>query len=164
MNTDFLSDVSFSLKTYGLTKKLTPLKEQYSKSKDPRYLPILNVLEKANALFLNELTDLRGHIEHQSFAIDKFELIKQNGGATVQQPLLRGVILSEKISDIYHKLLHFIEKMMAYYIGLNIERLLPGVAQFCVDDQFDYSRQRYKYTFAFAGTPTSETARRCLYD
>jgi len=164
LNSEFLSDGGFSLKTYGLTKKLTQLKEQYGKSKDPQYLPLLNVLEKANALFLNELTDLRGDIEHQSFAIDKFELIKQDGGATVQQPLLRGIILSEKVSFIYENLLHFIEKMMAYYIGLNIERLLPGVAQFCVDDQFDYSQQRYKYTFAFAGAPTSCTARLCLYD
>jgi hypothetical protein len=164
LNSEFVNDDGFSLKTYGLTKKLTQLKEQYAKSKNPRYLPLLNILEKANDLFLNELTDLRGDIEHQSFAIDKFNLVKLDGGASVEQPLLRGVILSEKTTTFYENLLHFIEKMMAYYIGLNIERLLPGVVQFCVDDQFNYSQQRYQYTFAVGGAPTSATARRCLFD
>lgn len=164
VNCGFLDESDFLLKTYGFTKRFTDLKGQYAKSKDSKYLPLLNVLEKANVLFLNELTELRGGIEHKSFTIDPFELIRMDQGATVREPLLRGALLSEKITFFYEHLLDFIEKMMAYFIGINMERALPGMAQLCVDDQFDYSKQRYKYTFIFGGIPTSETARRCIYD
>ena len=164
VNSEFLDESGFLLKTYGLRQNPTSLIEQYSKSKDPKYLPLLRVLEKANVLFLNDLTKLRGDIEHQSFTIEKFELAITDTGATVRQPLLQGVILSEKITFFYEHLLQFIEKMMAYFIGINAERAIPGMTQLFVDDNFDYQQQRYKYSFTFGGVPSSLTARRCLYD
>ena len=164
VNSEFLDEPGFLLKTYALRQKLTDLIAQYSKSKDPKYLPLLHVLEKANALFLNDLTNLRGDIEHQSFSIEKFELVISDTGATVRQPLLQGVMLSERITFFYEHLLQFIEKMMAYFIGINAERAIPGMTQLFVDDEFNYQQQRYKYTFTFGGVPWSMTARRCLYD
>jgi hypothetical protein len=164
VNCGFVDEPDFTLETYALTKKLSQLKEQYSNSSDPRYLPLLEVLERANDLFLNDLTAIRGQFEHKSFAIPRFELVKAEQGASVRQPVVNGVILSEKVKFFYENILDFIERMMVYYIGINVERILPGMALLCVDDQFNYSQQRFKYSFSFAGTPTSETARRCLYD
>ncbi|RTL56142.1 MAG: hypothetical protein EKK37_16820 [Sphingobacteriales bacterium] len=144
--------------------KLAERKKLYLKKSDGKYLPLINLIEKANDNFLKQLTDLRGAIEHDLFSLEKFQLNRKDNIATISEPDLEGQLLSTKLKFFYENSLEFIEKMMVYYFGVNGEVNKNGFLQLYVDDVFDYSEMRWKYTFALGGTPWSFTSKKCLYD
>jgi hypothetical protein len=154
-----LADFFFCNEIKFIEKKKLYLKKSYGK-----YSPLLNLIEKAKTEFLNQLNEIRGAIEHDLFSLPKFSLHKNNNSATISEPDLQDQILSIKLKFFYEKILDFVEKMMCYYFGINGEIEKGGFLQFHVDDIFDYSEMRWKYTFALGGTPWSFTSRKCLYD
>jgi hypothetical protein len=52
----------------------------------------LGILDKANKGFLNELADLRESYSHSLFTIDKFQLVINNGKASITEPNLNGML------------------------------------------------------------------------
>jgi hypothetical protein len=166
VNCGLLDDTDFKLSTYikANEENFKNRKKQYETSSKTIYKPLLNLIEKANSLFLMELKDVRGSYTHKSFTVDRFEVEIGGPQATAKEPDLGGAPLSAKVSFIYEGLLDFLEKMMAYYLGINAEIHLKGVVALCVNDDFNYAEQRYKYTLAIGGVGTSFTSRLCQFD
>lgn len=163
----FTDENDFKLSEYFLcsSNKFKDKKQQYSKTSDGRYLPLLNLIEKANNDFLERLNDIRGEIEHNLFSLPKFILHRDElNSRWLEEPVLQGQVLSNKLSFYYEKSLEFIEKIMVYYIGINGERNLKGLLELHVDNEFDFPNMKYKYGFSFGGTPWSLTSKKCLYD
>lgn len=162
----FANETNFNLSDFFFCPitKLQEKKNQYLKSTDGKYLPLINLIERANTDFLSQLNEIRGSIEHELFSLAKFKLIREDTIATVTEPILQDMMLSEKLSFYYERTLEFIEKTMVYYIGINGEISKNGFLQLHVDDVHDYAKMNYKYTFSLAGTPWSLTSKRCSYD
>jgi hypothetical protein len=166
-NCGFCDDLDFKLRTYLFTEpeKFVKKKDQYSKLTYPKYLPLLNVIEKANQSFLLDLKNFRELYYHDSFSLDKFELqVCDTGEAYILEPILGGVPLSGKLTFFYENLLDFFEKMMVYYAGINAEDAIPEVLQLHVTDDYNYAEQRFKYTCSISGLPTSHSSKPCKYD
>lgn len=163
----FADEGVFKLQSFFFVdhQKFNDRKKQYLKSTDGKYLPLINLIEKANGEFLKPLNDIRGEIEHNLFTLSKFVFNRNAEGAVwLDEPTLQGETLSEKIKYYYEKSLEFIEKTMVYFIGINGEHRMPGFLELHVDDIFDYSNMNYKYRFSLGGTPWSFTSKRCMYD
>lgn len=163
----FTDENDFKLSEYFFcsSTKFKDKKQQYSKTSDGRYLPLLNLIENANNDFLEQLNDIRGAIEHDLFSLPKFILHRDKPNSPwLEEPVLQGQVLSDKLSFYYEKSLEFIEKIMVYYIGINGERNLKGFLELHVDNEFDFPNMKYKYRFSLGGTPWSLTSKKCLYD
>lgn len=162
----FADENSFKLSDFFFCPlaKLQEKKNQYLKSADCKYVPLIKLIEKANKEFLTQLNEIRGSIEHDLFSLAKFSLVREGSTATITEPNLQDLLLSEKLTFYYDKTLEFIEKLMVYYIGINGEINKNGFLELHVDEVHDYAEMKYKYTFSLAGTPWSLTSKKCNYD
>jgi hypothetical protein len=163
----FTDENDFKLADYFFcnSTKFKDKKQQHSRASGGKYLPLLNLIENANVEFLTQLNDIRGAIEHDLFSLPKFILHRDEPSSPwLEEPLLQDRLLSDKLSFYYEKSLEFIEKMMAYFIGINGERNLNGFLELHVDNEFDFQNMKYKYRFSLGGTPWSLTSRKCFYD
>jgi hypothetical protein len=131
-------------------------KNEYFKSKDTSFLPIIDLLEKANKEFLTELKDYRDKSQKEIFKIDKFKITRTDEGVNVEEPLLNGKPLTQTISNIYNGLLNLIEEVMALFIGIYMKKLTNGFMITYENQKFNYAEQRYRFASAMMGAVTSE--------
>jgi hypothetical protein len=139
-------------------------KQDYLARPDYKFAPLIDLVEKANELFIKDLFGLRNSFEHQAFYLDKFNLKPLKGAAEVHEPQLAGRMLSDKLSFYYEGTLDYIERIMVYYFGILGEEKMKGFLQLYEDPVFNYATMNYKFRFSMGGTPWSFTSKRCTYE
>lgn len=117
-----------------------------------KYLPLLNVLQKARHVFLNEFSKTRGDIEHEDFAIERFKLIHEDSTTTLQEPNFQGSKLSERTDFYYNHILDLIEKLTVYFAGINCEAK-NNFYQLYVATNPDFPNLIYRYHYRIMGMP-----------
>ncbi|MBJ6107641.1 hypothetical protein JAO73_01365 [Hymenobacter sp. BT523] len=167
-NSGLLEDEAngFSFKRFYFCneKKFTTITAEYGNLTDSRYLPIINLMGRANGAFLGDFNKIRGAIEHELFRLDKFTLLAGAASPTIVEPKLNGVDLSEALTHFYESILDFIEKTTAYFFGIMGELKSPW-HQLHVRHDFNYSKSYYKYIFSLGGMPIGGgDTTRCLFD
>lgn len=161
-----IDDATFALPDFYFcdSKKFEVKKDSYLNSTNGKYSPLLAIIEKGNQTFLSELNYIRGKIEHSEFTIAPFNLESSIHGAEVFEPMLEDKIISVKLEYFYENILDFIEKLIAYYYGINGEINKNGFYQLHIRRGFNYPELKYKYLFALGGLPFAFPTEKCLYD
>lgn len=151
-----IDDRSFQLQDYYFAdeKKFVLKKDAYLKNSNGFYLPIIDLLERAQEKFLKPYNKIRGEIEQDHFTINDFKLEVTQNGAFVFDPIFDGRILSESIKSYYENILELIEKLIAYYLGLRGESQ-KNFLQLVVRREYDFPKMLYKYVFAIGGNVLS---------
>jgi hypothetical protein len=139
-------------------------KKEYSDMTDGRYLPLVTLIENAESTFLASLNNVRGEMEHELYSLPKFILNVNGNRATLEEPTIQGRKLSNLLALFYENSLDLVEKSVAYFIGLNGERKFRDFYKLEVNEDYDYTKMRYKYRFSLGGLSWSSTAKRCTYD
>jgi hypothetical protein len=154
---DFVKQDGFDLQKFAFgTGDFERKKNEYIKSPDVSFLPVIKLLEEANKSFLADLNNFRNKSQKEAFKFDKFPIIKTENGVTVTEPLLNGKPLTHTISNIYHGLLNLVEEVMALLIGIYMKNLTNGVMVTYENQNYDYTKQIYRFASAMLGSVTSE--------
>lgn len=165
-NSGILSDSEFDSQAFHKcdgTKRIK-LKEEYVRSTDGRYLPIIELLIKANDRFLVRLKEIRGAFEHKAFTLDAFQVAKSQDGYYIVEPTFEGAPLLMTVNRYYSNVFDLIEKMVAYFIGVNAERNHAGRFELQVGREVDYLNSKNRFIVAPAGAKMWYPTDRCLYD
>lgn len=161
-----ISDENFNFGQYyfcdqgKLEQKIT----DYYANTDGRYLPLLKLLNNANSDFLSSFNKIRGEIEHNQFFINPFQISKTEHRAFVVEPMLTDKPLSMQLEFYYNSILELIEKLLAYYLGINGEILKNGFLLLHIRTDFNYPETKSKYVFSLGGIPSAFPTIRCKYD
>jgi hypothetical protein len=142
----------------------TKKKKLYSESTDGKYLPLIELIEKSESLFLTSLNEIRGEMEHELYSLPKFILHVQRKNAWIEEPEIQGKKLLDLLNFYFESSLDFIEKYVSYFIGINGEEKLNGFAVLEVNEEVDYVNMNYKYRFSMGGLSWSQSAKKCTYD
>jgi hypothetical protein len=146
-------------------KKFSTRVDNYIKSSDSRYLPVIGVIERANNSFLYDFNEVRNTIEHEPFALEKFTVANIDGSLTITEPILAGSCLSEAIARFYESIFDFMEKSMVYFFGITTEIKTNGFISIMIRNNYSYSSRHYKYALSFGGLVLyGGDATKCLYD
>lgn len=160
-----LSDTSFDPQRFYFcdANKLNQRLEKYLRQSDGRYKPLVELLVKANRDFLSTLKEIRDDVEHDPFTVDAFTLEKAPDGYFVAEPILDGKLLSVTIDHHFNSVFDLIEKLIAYFIGINVERKHAGF-ELQVGREVDYLESEYRFIIAPAGATMWYPTDKCLYD
>lgn len=145
-------------------KKFQTKKLEYEKNSNCLFIPLIELIGKAQMTFLQPFNKIRGDIEHNHFQIDSFKLEMNHDTAFVFEPLFEGRILSCTLQFYYDNILDFLEKLFVYFLGIKAESQ-SSIIKLFVRHQFDYPNLLFKYTMAIGGNVLLGTqAERCKYD
>ena len=161
-----VDDPTFLLKNFYFadSTKFENQKEIYLAEPNHRYLPLINLTEKAQEEFLREFSKIRGDIEHNHFSLPDFPITIEENNGRVDEPDFCDNDLSTTISSFYNQLLEWIEKLVAYFLGINGE-LNKKILQLYVRRDYDYPQMIYKYVFSINGTIVMDTGSdKCNYE
>lgn len=160
-----LSDTSFDAQRFYFcdANKLNQRLEEYLRQSDGRYKPLVQLLIKANRDFLSTLKEIRDDVEHDPFTVDAFTLEKAPDGYFVAEPILDGKLLSETIEHHFNRVFDLIEKLIAYFIGINVERKHTRL-ELHVGREVDYLNSKNRFIIAPTGARMWYPTDKCLYD
>lgn len=162
---DVIIDGNFKLSEYFFCddKKFETKLLQYSSSSNAKYKPLLNVLRKARLSFLNDFSKTRGDIEHDSFELKRFKISRNEDKVYLNEPTFQNELLSKKIKFYYDSILELIEKLTAYFAGINCEEKNTFLKLY-VTTKPDYTNLIYKYRYRIRELPFVNETVRCEYD
>lgn len=160
-----LSDSDFNAESFHKcdADKRLARKDEYLRSKDGRYAPVIELIIRANDQLLVRLKQIRGAFEHKAFSLDPFQVDKGPDGHFVTEPSLDGRPLLITIDKYYEEIFNLIEKLIAYFIGINVECKHAGF-ELQVGREVDYLNSKNRFIIAPAGARMWYPTDKGLYD
>lgn len=163
-NCAIIADGNFKIKDYFFCddEKFIKKVANYSSSKSPKFLPLLDVLKTARLDFLSDFNSIRGTIEHEHFELDRFKVIHEEGKIVLVEPVLQNDVLSNKIKFYYENILNLIEKITAYFAGIICEELNFAYRLYVATEP-DFPKLMYRYRYRIMEMPFVFETIRCDY-
>jgi len=126
-----------------------------------RYALLFLLIENARKNFLTQFNATRDDFEHNLKKLNKYITI-QNSKFFYKEPEINGKPLIEILSFYYENLLDFIEKIMAYYYGINARINKGNIYTLYIRLDYDYPKMKHKYIFMGNNRPFPTEP--CKYD
>ena len=145
---EVIKDEYFDLKNLLIVKD-SNFENQYQKyltiDKYVRYDHLFQLIRVGRSQFLNKFNEIRAKIEHEDLQLKYSKIELKDDEIKVNEPFLENNPMYELIDFFYENILSLIEKIMAYYYGINAFINWNGNKNLFKRDKVNFENEEYEY-------------------
>ena len=145
---DVVSDEFVDLKNLLIVKDtnfITNTNHYLSLDKHRRYECIFEIIEDGRAQFLSRFNNIRARIEHDDLILNYSRIELINDEIRIFEPLLDNSAMYELVELFYENILNFIEKVMAYFYGINAYINWNKSMNLFKREELDFDKNLFEY-------------------
>lgn len=145
---EVITDEFFDLRNLLIVKDSNFITNSYqylSLDEHRRYEYLFKLIENGRTQFLNRFNNIRAKIEHEDLTLNYSRIELINDEIIIFEPFLDNAAMYELVDFFYENILNLIEKVMAYYYGINAYINWNESMSLFRREEIDFDKKLYEY-------------------